>query len=252
MENISITSIVRFFEHEKDVSKFSYRFLFYLISQKSCELTNKELATHFTVSDELIKKTVSDMKKRELIEVTSVNNCRTIKPSVKLLNYFNNKQNRDSLVSQIQPVNALTIEGKRKPKQSANGEMLSDEDMAVKEVVEYLNLKTGKKFNHKARASYKDIRARLKEGYTVDQMKHAVNVKVEQWTGNDKYERYLRPETLFGNKLENYINEKTNGSNWLDIDLEQNNPLLNFEKWKNEQVQNNPTIEDENTSELPF
>jgi len=81
------------------------------------------------------------------------------------------------------------------------------------EILEYLNEKTKKNFNHKAEAHRKLIRARWNEGYTVDNFKTVINNKVSQWLGkfdrdNKPLDRYLRPSTLFAQThFDNYLNE---------------------------------------------
>ena len=55
------------------------------------------------------------------------------------------------------------------------------------------------------------IISRLKEGYTVDDFKDVIFLKYKNWVANDKnskqMRKYYRPETLFGNKFENYLQE---------------------------------------------
>ncbi|MGH0464387.1 hypothetical protein BACERE00185_03110 [Bacillus mobilis] len=81
------------------------------------------------------------------------------------------------------------------------------------EILEYLNEKAEKNFNHKAEAHRKLIRARWNEGYTVDNFKTVINNKTSQWLGkfdrdNKPLDRYLRPSTLFAQKhFDNYLNE---------------------------------------------
>ncbi len=76
----------------------------------------------------------------------------------------------------------------------------------VKPVIEYLNKATGKKFKTNGASSIKFIKARSKEGYTLDDFKKVIDIKSTAWL---KTERaiYLRPETLFGTKMESYLNE---------------------------------------------
>lgn len=76
------------------------------------------------------------------------------------------------------------------------------------EIIKYLNEKTGKEYRHSSKANARLIDARLNEGYTVDDFKHVIDVKTEEWKGTDM-EAYLRPETLFGaTKFEGYLNQK--------------------------------------------
>lgn len=76
-----------------------------------------------------------------------------------------------------------------------------------KEIIEYLNQRTGKKFKYSSKANQKYIKARINEGYALEDFKKVIDWKISQWTGNKEMERYLRPETLFGAKFEGYLNE---------------------------------------------
>jgi uncharacterized phage protein (TIGR02220 family) len=73
------------------------------------------------------------------------------------------------------------------------------------EVISYLNQKANRKFSlNGANASY--VKARMKEGATVEQCKAVIDKKVSDWLGDPKMEQYLRPETLFNKtKFESYI-----------------------------------------------
>lgn len=77
----------------------------------------------------------------------------------------------------------------------------------IKEIVEYLNQKTGKNFKYNTQKTQSCIKARLKEGFSVDDFKTVINIKTEQWGKDPKMSVYLRPETLFGTKFEGYLNE---------------------------------------------
>jgi uncharacterized phage protein (TIGR02220 family) len=48
------------------------------------------------------------------------------------------------------------------------------------------------------------IKARLAEGFTFDDFKRVIEFKNSQWQ-NSEMANYLRPETLFGNKFEGYL-----------------------------------------------
>lgn len=71
------------------------------------------------------------------------------------------------------------------------------------------------KLNNLANTSYKSttkktqslIRARVEEGFTLEDFYKVIENKVSEWQGTE-YEKYLRPETLFGTKFENYLNQR--------------------------------------------
>ena len=75
-----------------------------------------------------------------------------------------------------------------------------------KEVVSYLNLKAKKNFKVDTASHQKFIKARLKDGYVLEDFKKVVDIMVAKWKGTE-YEQYLQPQTLFGNKMNNYLNQ---------------------------------------------
>jgi uncharacterized phage protein (TIGR02220 family) len=79
-------------------------------------------------------------------------------------------------------------------------------------IIGYLNERTNKNYTTKNKATIKDIQSRIKEGYVFEDFKYVIDIKAGQWM-NTEMEQYLRPQTLFGNKFNSYINERpiTNG-----------------------------------------
>ena len=78
--------------------------------------------------------------------------------------------------------------------------------LICKEVISYLNLKAKKNFKVDTASHHKFIKARLKEGYVLEDFKKVVDIMVAKWKGTE-YEQYLQPQTLFGNKMDNYLNQ---------------------------------------------
>ena len=77
----------------------------------------------------------------------------------------------------------------------------------IKEIVSYLNEKTGSKYRPNTDATKKHINARLEEGFTVEDFKTVIDTKVSEWIGDKKMQKFLRPQTLFGTKFESYLNQ---------------------------------------------
>lgn len=74
------------------------------------------------------------------------------------------------------------------------------------EIIEYLNMKTGSKFNPTTKPYIQAIRSRLKEGYTVSDFKTVIDKKCREWSGT-KLEKYLTPKTLFApSHFDTYLN----------------------------------------------
>ena len=78
--------------------------------------------------------------------------------------------------------------------------------LICKEIISYLNLKAKKNFKVDTASHQKFIKARLKEGYVLEDFKKVVDIMIAKWKGTE-YEQYLQPQTLFGNKMDNYLNQ---------------------------------------------
>jgi uncharacterized phage protein (TIGR02220 family) len=77
-------------------------------------------------------------------------------------------------------------------------------DQAI-EVLTHLNRISGSRYQ-KSKTSLENIRARLREGYSVSDMMLVIDLKHEHWHDNDEQYQYMRPETLFGpKKFEGYL-----------------------------------------------
>lgn len=74
-------------------------------------------------------------------------------------------------------------------------------------VVDYLNSKAGTHYRATSKDTQRHIKARIAEGFTVDDFKRVVDNMWTNWHGTE-WEQYLRPSTLFGAKFENYLNRK--------------------------------------------
>ena len=76
-------------------------------------------------------------------------------------------------------------------------------------VLTHLNQVSGSRYQ-KSQTSLENIRARLREGYSVHDLQLVIDLKHEHWNGNDDQYQYMRPETLFGpKKFESYLQSAT-------------------------------------------
>ena len=88
-----------------------------------------------------------------------------------------------------------------------NNNIKENKKEKIDEIVNYLNKKTGKHYRNNGKTA-ELIEARLNDDYTVDDFKHVIDVKCQQWLGYEM-EKFLRPETLFNRtKFESYLNEE--------------------------------------------
>ncbi|MEW4234438.1 conserved phage C-terminal domain-containing protein [Bacillus thuringiensis] len=124
--------------------------------------------------------------------------------------------------SDVQTGEALTLERKTNTKitteittkittlkdnMSSDQKERSKDSIPYEDIVSYLNEKVGKSFKHKTAKTRSLIKARFKEGFTIDDFKQIIDIKAAQWLNDSHMNQYLRPETLFGTKFEGYLNE---------------------------------------------
>jgi uncharacterized phage protein (TIGR02220 family) len=92
-------------------------------------------------------------------------------------------------------------EGKKKPLSDVPSDL-------VKDVIAYLNEKTGKAFKPASKKTQSLIKARVKDlSVGLDDFKKVIDVKCSQWLDDPNMSKYLQPTTLFGTKFEGYLNE---------------------------------------------
>lgn len=77
----------------------------------------------------------------------------------------------------------------------------------TKEILEYLNSRLSTNYKSTSKKTQSLVRARLNDGYTVDDFKKVINTKCDEWLSTSM-SKYLRPETLFSNKFESYLNQQ--------------------------------------------
>lgn len=82
------------------------------------------------------------------------------------------------------------------------------EKLPYKEIVEYLNQKAGTSYRYTSPKTRDLIKARFNEKFTLQDFFTVIDKKVNEWTGTE-WQKFLRPETLFSNKFEGYLNQKT-------------------------------------------
>lgn len=80
-------------------------------------------------------------------------------------------------------------------------------EIPYEEIVNYLNEKANTNFKYTTKNTQKNIKARYKENYTLEDFKKVIDNKTKEWLYT-KYEIYLRPDTLFGEKFELYLHQK--------------------------------------------
>lgn len=81
----------------------------------------------------------------------------------------------------------------------------------IVEIVTYLNDKCRTKYKYSSKKTIDFIKARLNQGFTVEDFKRVIDIKASHWLNDAEMNMYLRPSTLFGPKFEEYLNQQIKG-----------------------------------------
>lgn len=77
----------------------------------------------------------------------------------------------------------------------------------TEELIRDLNERTERNFKPNNTKTISLVRARLRDGFKQIDFFNVIETKCNEWLNTDM-EQYLRPETLFGTKFENYVNQR--------------------------------------------
>lgn len=115
-------------------------------------------------------------------------------------NIYINKTNNTNLSNNpLPPSSSPSKDAEPKDAMTIHGE-------TIREVVRHLNEVMGTRYRPNAALTVRKIVARLNEGYTLNDFIAVIDKKAKDWKGTE-YEKFIRPETLFGSKFEGYLNQ---------------------------------------------
>ena len=135
--------------------------------------------------------TITENKTQVITEMESTSNDVIVNVNSNMLN-VNNLENKG------------VIGGKETFKVASDGSLLQE---TTKKVLKKLNELAGTDFKYWSKSTQAKIQARLNEGYKLDDFMVVIEKKVIDWKDSEMA-KFLRPETLFGNKFEGYLNER--------------------------------------------
>lgn len=159
--------------------------------------TTKEIAIKNFLRHSIIKggKPVEDCIKKEMTKVKNRNLIYQV---------FDHISDREDLNETVRKI-ISEYESEIVNENDNDNEVPSNDSSPIREIVAYLNMKTGYHYKHTTNVTRTKIEARIKEGFTLEDFKKVIDKKVDEWKGTE-WEKFLRPETLFGSKFEGYLN----------------------------------------------
>lgn len=112
----------------------------------------------------------------------------------------------------------------------------------VNKIVDYLNNRVGSNYKASTKKTKDLIKARIKDGFGVEDFKTVIDKKADEWENDKEFCKYLRPETLFGNKFESYLNQqqaKPDREEQLNIHLLKHLRDVQSDNYRDEPTDNN-------------
>lgn len=194
--------------------------------------TIKEMTEATYQTEERVKEGLELLIKAEL--VVKEGECYSIPKALEFTNQTTvgavkkQKQRREKADKEVDNCPTDIEEDKEIEKRNKNKEeetYIEKDDWQCKEIIEHLNNVTGCEYRTDSKNTINLIKQHMKEGYKKEDFINVIDKKYKEWKDTER-EKYVRPETLFGDKFEAYVNQKEKRSMFDDVDL--NSLYANF------------------------
>ena len=172
------------------------------VDEKGCYASNKHFSDFFGLTTQRCSQVINSLKEKDYISIELIFGAekQIEKRVIRVVNKF------DTPIKYSLGGYQENVKGSNTSFSNTKDILSSSEKIPYSEIISYLNQVTNKKY--KVTQKWKDlIKARWNEGQRVDDFKKVINVKSSQWLNNSNMNKYLRPQTLFGNKFDDYLQE---------------------------------------------
>ena len=179
--------------------------------QKMCGFTDDDfkilIAKRFFIPFDSGVMVVTDWNKNNWLDSRRITETEYI-DELKMLRLINEKYELlDSKIDIAKPMLSEYSIVENSIDKNSNIYIVENDNIVIKEIVDYLNKKIGSKYKNSTNKTKSLIKARLKEGFKLDDFKIVIDKMSSEWMNSDM-QKYLRPETLFGTKFESYLNRQ--------------------------------------------
>lgn len=175
------------------------------IDEKGCFASNKHFADFFGLSKSRVSEVINSLYKKAYIKIDYEYSGKEVKKRV--IKVF------DKSKGGIRDSEGGYSENTKGSNTSLSNTCLENtmsskpDSIPYSDIINYLNEKADRSF--KVTEKWKSlIKARWNEGQRYDEFIKVIDNKVSEWLDNPKMNKYLRPETLFSNKFDGYLNER--------------------------------------------
>jgi uncharacterized phage protein (TIGR02220 family) len=199
-----------------------------LDGKDGCYATNDYFSEFFGYSKRRIIDTISSLEKKGYITKKLLYNGKSVIVDKRILNctikYFgySSEKNCTQLGEEnCTQTNEVSCTGTGEENCTDNNTLINNTNnntnniyIPYSEIIELLNKKANTNYRSTGKKTRDLIKARFNEGFNFYDFELVITKKCVEWLGTN-FQNYLRPETLFSNKFEGYLNQKggNNGFN---------------------------------------
>lgn len=210
------------------LDRFENKYRMIVFSKETNEIAIKNFLRHSVMKggkpvEDCIKQDMAKVKNKKLIDFvfSHLYRCDGLNVTVKqLVDEYITSNNIDIDIEN--DIHNDNDNDRTCDESSTNRVRIVHDSSMYDEIISYLNEKAGTRYKPTTAKTKTAIKARLAEGFTLDDFKTVIDNKCRDWLGTE-WEKFLRPETLFGTKFEGYLNakvanKKKYGANGIEID----------------------------------
>jgi uncharacterized phage protein (TIGR02220 family) len=156
-----------------------------------------------------IKRTIHSLEMKGLLLSDNYNEMKMDKTKWYSIDYYKLQELEDSTIEHpVSPIEDFASEEVAENTEDMDVSPSVKEIIPFAEIIHYLNEKTGKNFRPGSIKTKGLINARYEEGFTLENFKRVIDLKSVEWQSDPNWNKFLRPETLFGTKFESYLNQQ--------------------------------------------
>ena len=206
------TEIVVFFLRLLIIAKNREGKLIRIIGKKEMPFEYKEIANDTYQTEEFVQIALKVLEEAGLVEY--VKDYYYIEKSLELTNqttegaeYMREYRAKKKTEDYICKENCKTDIDKELEKRNKNKEIDIEDDFPYHEVIRYFNELTGSYYREDSELIINLMKVHVQNGFRKEDFIIVIDKKWREWKDSDMI-KYMRPNTLFGDKFEEYLNQK--------------------------------------------
>ena len=172
----------------------------------TCKFFKRNLIQGLRLSTRKLNQFLDYLELKSKVSYTLVDSTYEIKVH-NLLKYFGSYRKNDAKKPpKVKESKGKEIKINKNKNINTKKNLKSETDNLIAQVVDYLNLQTGKKYRKNSKHCKLIADRAAESDYTLQDFKTAIDNQIVAWGDDVKMKKYIQPSTLFGNKFDQYLN----------------------------------------------